>query len=305
MLNFLSFNIALFIKKIMHILHRQHLLMGVFYACLSALCFALMSIVIKLIGERASTDTIVFARFSMSLLFILPWIVKSPKALFKEINFFRLASRTFSSLLSIACFFYALKYLSLTDALLLNNTAPIFVPIILALTHRISTPWGIWLGIGVGFIGIAFVLKPQLAFLQPATLIGLASGIFSAISYVLIRFLTKAHSITQILFYNFLLSTFISALFLPLDWVSFDREVLFLLVLMGLLGCVYQFFFTYSLAKAPIRITSSLSFLAVVLGAIADFVIWNQAQDFYDWMGITCVILGGILVIYFGKKEFK
>jgi drug/metabolite transporter (DMT)-like permease len=283
--------------------HEQHIPSGVFFALLAAISFTLMSLMLKFIGERASTDAILCVRFVVSLVLILPWVVKSPKGTLKIKNPFQLILRTSSSLVALACFFYALKYISLTDGLLLKNTSPLFIPLILLIAHKIKTPHKIWIGIILGFIGVAFVLKPGPEFLQPAALVGLASGVFTAISYIIIRFLTKNLPIIQILFYNFLISSCITAIFLPLNWVSFNLEVFFLLLLVGIFGSMSQLFSTISLAKAPIRITSPLVFLSIIFGAVAEFLIWNRIPDLFDLIGIVFVILGGIFVIYYGQKE--
>jgi drug/metabolite transporter (DMT)-like permease len=289
----------------LRIKHEQHIPIGVFYAILSAIFFTLMSLTLKFIGERASTDAILFVRFFVSLLLILPWAIKYPKATLQVNRPLQLVFRSISSLLSLACFFYALKYISLTNGLLLKNTSPIFIPLILWIFHQIKTPHKIWIGIFIGFIGIGFVLKPGVQFFQPAALIGLASGIFTASSYVVIRFLTKSIPVIQILFYNFLISSIITGLFLPFNWISFDFKVGFLLILVGIFGSICQLFTTLSLAKAPVRITSPFAFLSIVFGAFAEFFIWNRIPDLYDFIGISCVILGGIFVIYYGQKELN
>jgi hypothetical protein len=50
--------------------------------------------------------------------------------------------------------------------------------------------------------------------------------------------LTKITPIIQILFYNFLICTLLTGIFLPLGWQSFDREMLFLLIGVGVFGAV-------------------------------------------------------------------
>jgi drug/metabolite transporter (DMT)-like permease len=169
--------------------------------------------------------------------------------------------------------------------------------------HQIKTPHKVWIGIALGFIGIALILRPSpLVALQPS-LLGLASGITAAGSIITIRFMTKSIPVLSILFYNFLIGTAVSAILLPFAWIPFDNETLIFLICVGIFGSIYYFLSTISYAKAPVRITSSLSFLQIIFGLIADWLIWNHTPDWISILGIVAVILGGVLTIYYGQKE--
>ena len=285
--------------------HDQHLGSGVVFAILASISFTLMSLTTKFIGHRASTDMVVCIRFFISLILILPWVIKHPKDALTVTEPIKLIIRTLFSLLAIASFFYVLKFISLTESLLLNNTSPLFIPFLVWITHQTKTSYKIWIGVIVGFIGITFVLKPGVLLLQSASLIGLASGLFTAIAYVMIRTLTKTLPIIQILFYNFLICFCVSAVFLPFTWQPISLNVFGLLLIVGVLGLFYQFFSTLSIAKAPVRITSSLQLLSIVFGTLADFLVWKKIPDLLSAAGIFLVILGGIITIYFGQKELR
>ena len=58
--------------------HVQHLGRSALFAILAAISFALMSLLGKIIGDRASTDTVLFARFSVSFILLLPWVIRQP-----------------------------------------------------------------------------------------------------------------------------------------------------------------------------------------------------------------------------------
>ncbi|MGH7889451.1 MAG: EamA family transporter, partial [Thermodesulfobacteriota bacterium] len=109
--------------------HQQHLSLSIFYSVLAAFSFTLMSLVGKIIGDSASTDTILFARFVISLMLMTPWLIKHPKEAMHLTHPKKLILRSLFSLLAFACFFYALRFVSLSNALVLNNTFPLFVPL--------------------------------------------------------------------------------------------------------------------------------------------------------------------------------
>ena len=284
--------------------HKQHLPTSILFAVIAALGFSMMSLFGKIIGDRASTETVLFARFAISLIILIPWIIKHPHAALKVAHPKKLLWRSCFSLLSFACFFYALRFISLTNTLVLNNTFPLFVPIVALIHSQVKTSRKVWLGIIVGFIGVLFVLQPDVHVFQPYSLVALASGIFGAIAIVMIRHLTKTVSTLQILFYYFVFNTVVTAIALPFQWQSISSDIFMLLLGVGLCGALYQLFSTLCYAKAPVRLISPiLSVVIVSTGLLADFFFWHQFPNFWGCIGIFCIVLGGSLSIYFGQKE--
>ncbi len=285
-----------------HIPQKQHIPLGIFFTILAALSFTLMSLFGKVIGDKASTDTILFSRFFISLILLVPWIFKSPREILEVSGPFKLIARSLFTFFAFVCFFYSLKFIPLSNALLLNNTFPLFIPFVAWGMLGTKTPHKIWIGILIGFVGIGLVLNPNPKFFQPACLFALASGVLAAVAIVIIRTLTKTSSTLQILFYNFLLCSVLSGIALPFQWKSFDRQTALLLCGVGLFGALYQLFSTLSFAKAPVRLTSPLMFLCIVFGAIADFLIWKQIPPTLGWVGMVLVIVGGVITILIGQK---
>lgn len=283
--------------------HKQHVMTGVVFMILSALSYSLMSLIGKLIDNEVSTTSIIFSRFLISLILILPWAIKNFHEIIPVAQPLKLFLRSVCSLIGFGSFFYSLNSLSLTNALLLYNTFPLFIPLVVLCYSKTKTPPRMWIGIILGFLGVIFVLDPEPHFFKLGSLYGLCSGVFSALAIVLIRSLTKMNSVLQILFYNFLICSILIGVLLPFDWKPLNAETLLLLLGVGICGATFQFFSTLAFAKAPVRITSPLMFLCVIFGLIADFAIWDQVPSVLTFIGVIFVILGGILTIYFGQKD--
>ncbi|MBS0648043.1 MAG: DMT family transporter [Verrucomicrobia bacterium] len=284
--------------------HQQHLPLSIFFAILAGVSYTLMSLLGKFIGGQTSTDTILFVRFAISLVLLVPWLIKDPHKKLKVEHPKKLIWRSCFSLLSFGCFFYALKFVSLSNALVLNNTFPLFVPLAALVHSNVKTSPKVWLGIIVGFLGVLLIIQPDIHALDPYALIALASGIFAAVAIVMIRYLTKTVSTLQILFYYFLINTIVTAVILPFQWQSLPSDILLLLLGVGIFGALYQLFSTLCFAKAPVRVTSPImSICTVVSGLIADYFVWQQLPNLLSFLGILCVLVGGTLSIYFGQKE--
>ncbi len=281
---------------------QQNIRKGLIYGVFSALSFAILGIFVKQIGNQVPTSQLIFFRFFISLIFLIPWLITDKEFSFKIQKPLGYIPRIISALLALYLLFYAIKYIPLIDALLLNNTAPLFVPLIVWL-RGIKTPKKSLIGLIFGLIGVGIILKPGSEIFTIEALIALASGFFSALAIVQVRLISKSSSIKQMLFYYFFISTLISAVVAALQWQTpISSKTWFLLLGVGIFGSLYQVFATLSYVTAPVRLMSSLIFLAVIFAGLFDWMIWGQVPDIQTISGAVMIIIGAIITIFFGRK---
>src|SRR3990167_3222530 len=290
----------------MNITRQQNIKLGVFYATISALSFALMSVLVKKIGNNLPTSMLIFFRFGVSLILLLPWAIKNPDFTFKVHKPAQYIIRILAALLALFFVFYAIKFIPLVDALLLNNTSPLFVPLIAWLLVGAKTPAKALFGIALGFLGIAIILHPGLKIISFASLIALVSGLLAALAIVQMRLISKTSQTIQMLFYYFLVSTIISGVIAAFQLKSpLGYETWFLLLGIGIFGTLYQVFATLAYVTAPVRLVSPLVFLTVIFGGLFDWLMWGNTPNLLTYSGALLVIIGAIITIYFGQKSIK
>lgn len=278
--------------------------LGITFSVISSLSFALMSVLVKMIGHSLPSSMILFFRFLISLVLLLPWLLLDTSFSLKVTKPLLFLIRSIAPLLALACLFYIINYMPLVDALLLNNTTPLFVPLAALVISKVKTPKKVWLGVVIGFIGVIIVLNPGAAVLQIVSLLGLASGLFGAIAIVLIRVLSKTHGTKQMMFYYFLISTVVLLPFVIWKWqMPHHRQLWLLLLGVGIFGALYQWFATLAYRSAPVRLLSPLIFLTTLFGGIFDWLIWQQIPNRNVIFGALVIIAGVLISIYFGKKD--
>lgn len=279
---------------------------GVIYGIIAALSFAIMSVFVKLIGRDLPTSITIFFRFATSLILLIPWLIADPNFSFKIQQPARYVTRILASLLALFCVFYGIKFIPLVDVLLLNNTAPLFVPLIVWLLAGAKTSKKAIVGIIFGFIGISFILNPGKEIFSLPSLIALSSGLLAAIGIVQIRLMSKNSTIKQILFYYFLVSTLAIGLLAITQWQTPANAKIWLFLLgIGIFGTLSQVFSTLSYAAAPVRLMSPLLFLMVIFGGIFDWLLWNHVPSLLTIIGTSCVIFGVFITVYFGNHEIQ
>ncbi|MBA2651954.1 MAG: DMT family transporter [Tatlockia sp.] len=282
----------------------QNLKRGILYGVLSAFSLALMSIFVKEVREQVPTSQLVFFRFGISLIILIPWLIQDKNFSFKIQQPFGYVIRIIAALLALFLLFYVIKFLPLVDALLLNNTSPLFVPLIVWLMRGVKTSKQALLGILIGFIGVGVILQPDQEILRIESLIALASGFFSALAVVQLRLISKTSPTSQMLFYYFFISTLVSGLLAALQWQPQSPTTWLMLIIIGILGTAYQVLATLTYVTAPVRLMAPLIFLAVIFAGFLDWIIWGQIPDLPTLFGAILVIIGAIITVYFGKKDF-
>ncbi|KTD26017.1 MULTISPECIES: DMT family transporter [Legionella] len=282
----------------------QSLKLGLLYGVISAFSFATMSVFVKKIGGLLPTSQLIFFRFAISLMILLPWIITDKTFRLKVEHPMQYVVRILAGLMALFCVFYVVKFLPLVDALLLNNTAPLFVPLIAWALLGAKTPKKAILGIIIGFLGVGLILNPGHEILSFASVIALASGFLTALAIVQMRIISKSSSTKQMLFYYFMISTLASGFVAALQWESPESSEIWLFLLaIGVFGTSYQIFATLSYATAPVRLMSPLVFLIVVFGGFFDWLIWDYVPNLFTLLGAILVIIGTIITVYFGHKE--
>ena len=280
--------------------------LALLYALGAALLFAASGVIIKFLTISASNQMIVFFRQLFALLFLIPFSRGKGKSNIKTRKFPLHILRAFASLSAMYCLVYAIKYLPLVDALLLSYTRALFMPLIVFLWFGKKPPKYVFLGLIIGFIGVACILKPDSKVFDIAALVGLASGLFGAIAFSAVRRLTKTENPVKIMLFYLILSIPITAVPLASSWVSPDQTAWLCLLGLGVVGVFYQYMLTkaYEHAKGPQ--VASVLYSTVIFAAFFDWFLWHESLDVFSILGIIIVVVGSLIALgFFFQKRTK
>ena len=282
--------------------HAENVKLGVLLALSASFCNTVMSVFAKLLGDGQSTTAIVFARFAVGLLVLLPWFC-TDKNLLKVKSPMGVLMRCVTSIMAMVCVFYSLNYMPVANVLLLNNTFPLFLPLLSLIMLGIKTPPRMLIGIIIGFLGVALALNPSANAFNWHALIALLSGLLAALAMLQIRLLVQGSSSKQILFYLFAFGTIASGIFLPFSFVMPTSHQFLLLFFVGLFGAGYQLFLTLALNYAKARVVSPIYFSSILFAAVFDWVLWSIKLSTLEVIGLGLIIAGGILTILLAESS--
>ena len=195
-------------------------------------------------------------------------------------------------------FFLGLKYVPLTDAVVVFFSS-IFVVSLLSMVflgervgpHR-------WASIIIGYIGVVIVAQPQ----GGGELFGYSLILISSTSYAILfvsgRYLSRTES-TPSLVVSYNLGVGILALIcLPWFWVPLNMEqILVVLLATALAGCGH-FAMTSAFAHGEASFIAPFEYTALIWAVLFDILIWRHLPGSTTLIGATIIIGSGLYVAY-------
>ncbi|MBS0629479.1 MAG: DMT family transporter [Verrucomicrobia bacterium] len=282
----------------MDLFRRYDLKKGVLLSLIAWASFSAMYAIGKLLGDRTTVSTMIFFRNILGLVVVLPWIVKNRPESLKVKNFKLILIRSISGVLNLVFIFLAVQKISLVDATLLNNTAPLIVPFIALFWLKIPLEIKVWPAILLGFIGVALILQPTKLAANLGMLYGLLSGICLALSLITTRLSARQESFNTFLFYFFGIGLILTAPFAILNWKVDDLWTLALLLAIGLFSTLGQVGLFYGLRLGKARQLAPIAYSSVVFSGLLEWLIWDIVPAPIFYIGMVLVVASGIWIVF-------
>lgn len=277
-----------------------------FLSCFFALCsmffFSLTYAFFKASSLYLPNTQIIFIQSFLSFGLIVPFALRKGRSFLKTQKFGKIALRTIFGLLGMLCITAALKTTNLAETVLLNNTAPLFVPLILLIWHKTKISFRLAVSILIGFIGVFIVLRPGFDALQVGLAFAILSGVFSALLLVITRDFAS-EPFVRILFYYYLLWGLLLLPFVLINWHPMTPDLWVFLGSSGFTSISAQFLFIAAMRYAPPERVAPFIYSGVIFSALIGWVVWKEAIGLFSFLGMLTVCIGGILTMISARKK--
>lgn len=196
-------------------------------------------------------------------------------------------------------FFYALSKIPLVNALTLAFTAPLMVTALSQPLLGERVGWRRWVAVVVGFAGVLIVLRPGAGVFTLAA----AGVIVAAFCYACLAITARVLSSTES---SFSLSVYVivgpmvlsGLLLLRGNWQPLEAADWGLMALAGLCSAVAWIGIVGAYRRASPSLLAPFEYTALIGGAWAGYVIWNEVPDEGVIIGGLVIIASGLFVVY-------
>lgn len=278
---------------------------GILYIIISAFCFALMNLFVRMAGDLPSIQKSFFRNFVAAVFACVILLRERVPFRCKRENLKYMLMRSIFGTVGILCNFYAVDHLVLADASMLNKMSPFFAVIfsLMILKEKVAIPQAAI--VAGAFLGSLFVIKPTWNNLDLfPSLIGLLGGMGAGAAYTMVRKLGEAGEKGP--FIVFFFSTFSCTVTLP--WLIFDYHPMrplqiAILLLAGLAAAGGQFSITAAYCYAPAREISVYDYSQILFSAGLGLLVFGQIPDLLSWAGYLIICAMAVLMFLYNNKN--
>jgi drug/metabolite transporter (DMT)-like permease len=194
------------------------------------------------------------------------------------------------------CLYFAIRTISLADATAILFFAPVLVTLLAgAILHeKVGAPE--WLAVGIGFVGVLFVVRPGFRQLDPAMLLALLGALCLAFYFVLTRALKGKDSEQTTLFHTTAFGAVGLSCLMPLWWQAPSLSQWGLLVLMGVMGASGHFLLVKAFHLAQASLLSPFLNAQLVAATLYSMLIFEDRLGSGFFIGATLIVGAGLIV---------
>lgn len=271
--------------------------LGILFTVGAFLSVAIMSAFGKAAAPSVPSGVLVFFQNSISLVLLLPWVLRGGTEGLKTRHLGLHIVRGGSGMLSQYFMFVALNYIPLVDAVLLVNAAPLFIPLITWIWLKQGISGKLWVSLVIGFVGIVLILQPGASVFSWATPLAIVAGVFSAIALVTVGRLNLTEPSARTLFYYFLISSILTTPLLLIRWSPPEPQAWIYLIGIGVTMAIAQLLLILAYEHASPSQVSPFNYSVVVFSGLIGWIVWNEIPNALSLVGTVLVCAGGILSV--------
>lgn len=276
---------------------------GVWFMLFATLFFSMMNVAVKLLPHIPAVE-IVFFRSVVSLIISLV-ILKISKINIWGKNHKLLILRGASGAIALILYFRLIQEIPLASATTILFLSPVFATILGIFFVKEEVKSVQWFFFLLSFIGIVMVkgFDARIGFIY--LLMGFSSSFFSGIAFNCIRKINTSEHPMVIIFYFPLVTLPITGIWSMFNWVTPNGMDWFILLMVGILTQIAQYFMTRSFQSEEISKVASLRYLGIVYALIFGFIFFDEDFNFLVYGGMALTILGVVLNIWFKHTQLR
>lgn len=281
---------------------------GILFVLFSGFCFAWMNVCVRMSGDLPTLQKSFFRNLvaaGVAAVLLVRQGDKFRPASTKNLPF--LLGRALCGLVGVLGNYYALDYLVLSDASMLNKMSPFFAVLasVLLLKEKLA-PVQIAALVGA-FGGAMCIVKPTFSNMHlTASLVGFAGGMCAGFAYTFVRMLSqRGEKGVYIVFFFSSFSCLVALPYVLFAGAPMSLEQILWLIGAGITAAGGQFGITAAYCYAPAREISVFDYAQVIFSAIIGFFVFGDQPDGLSFLGYFIICSMAILNFWYNNHYKK
>lgn len=212
------------------------------------------------------------------------------------------------------CFFTAVKYMPLADAMAVFFAEPLILTLLSAIFLKEKVGWRRFSAVGIGLVGTMIVIQPSFEIFGAVSLLPLATAVTFAIYLILNRKFGAKESPLVMQFYAGVGGWVFAGLAMlvgptmGLEDLSFGLpngiQPWLLLLLLGTIGTVSHLMVVHAFKLAPASMLAPFQYLEIVNAVLVGLIVFGDFPTPSKWFGIV-IIIGSGFYVFMRERKLK
>jgi drug/metabolite transporter (DMT)-like permease len=260
----------------------------------AALCFTVMTALIRETAAQIHPVEIAFFRAATNLVLMLPFAFRMGRGLFRSANHRAYGFRGLVGFTFQMSYFPGAAMIAVAESQALIFTAPLWATMMAVtfLGERLYRHRAV--ALIVGFAGALIILRPGFETVSIGSLLVLIAALANATSHVIVTYTTRSDHPDQAVFYLALYSTPLAAIAAAFVWRTPNLEQLGLLVAIGALATLNQRFQSRAFASADATAVLPFDFVRLPFAGIIGIVALAELPDPWVWAGGVVIFAASV-----------
>lgn len=209
------------------------------------------------------------------------------------------------ALLSISVLFIGgLRYIPLGEATAVMFLAPLIVTLLSAVFLQEKISKGQWLAVGVGFLGVLFIVRPGGALFNPAIALPMSASFCFAVYQLITRRLASTdHAVTSN-FLSGLFGTLALTMLLPGQYtLALPKTDWGFILVLGLLAMTAHMLLTVALKYSSAATLAPFTYMQIIFAGLIGYLVFEHVPDMLSLLGVLVISCSGLTVAYLQHRR--
>ncbi|NNF80419.1 MAG: DMT family transporter [Rhizobiales bacterium] len=212
---------------------------------------------------------------------------------------------------AIACFFTALRWMPVADAIAVFFLEPMILTVLSAVFLGEKVGWRRMLAVSLGFVGALIVVRPSYDVFGPVSLLPMLAALLFALYLMLTSKLSHSENILTMQFWSGFVGVvtlnvvMASGSFAGVEMLTFRPPTLTEWALMGLAGAIgtsMHLLIVQAFRLAPASVLAPLNYMEIVSATALGFLVFGDFPDALKWLRIAIIVGSGLFIFWRESK---
>ncbi|MEC9328406.1 MAG: DMT family transporter [Pseudomonadota bacterium] len=268
---------------------------GILLMMAAMLVVPFMDAAAKLLSSRYPVLQLIWARFFFHFLLVLPVVLyRHGTSVLSVPRPVLQLGRGFSLMLATGCFFAAIVYIPLADAIAIIFFDAVIVVALAPWVLREEVPPNRWAAAAIGFVAVLLIMRPGFAGFHWASLLALTAALFWALYFLSTRVLSGVTPPLVMLGWQSVAGFVLMTLLLPWFWVTPSFEDQLLMLVIGAAGAAGHLLLIRAFNYAEASLLAPLRYMEIIMQVLLGHWLFGDLPDLLAWVGIGLIVGVGV-----------